>query len=97
MESINITPNFNAMFRVMLAETKEAMFRGMLAQAKIQGDSLDQHEELAALRAFQRFFAPLTIALNCATTAGEINELRAIMADALAVIDRRATELEGQH
>lgn len=80
------------------------IFQGMLRDAKMQGRARDMFSGHAwadpaetraeLLRELQRWFAPLTIATNCATTVDAINELREVMTDMLGAIDQEAARLE---
>src|SRR5262249_34698791 len=88
MESIQLTPNFERMFQQMIAEAKRQADMNRLF------DELSYREQATALRALQQFFAPLTIAANCATTVVAIEELRGLMTDVLAAINLRAAQLE---
>jgi hypothetical protein len=88
MTSIQLTPNYERMFRQMLRETRN---QGD-ARTMFTPSADDRRAEL--LRDVQRWFAPLTIAANSATTVDAINELRAAMSDMLSAIDQEAARLE---
>ena len=84
MTEINLTPDYRAIFGHMLAEARRQaegnpMFLccGMQTQAE-------------ALRDCQRWFAPLTLAIQCATSVTEIEQVRSLMGDILAEINRQA-------
>lgn len=86
--TIELTPNYEHIFRSMLRETRT------------QGDALHMFrlhfakDRAELLREVQRWFAPLTIAANCATTRDAIGELREAMTEMLAAIDREAQRQE---
>lgn len=88
---INIEPNYKALFRNFLSEFKtQAQPRAMFGEFLVPG------QELAALRAVQRFFAPLAICANSATMIPEIEELRAVLADLSSELCRWINELDAQ-
>jgi hypothetical protein len=88
-ESIEIIPDYANLFRMMLRDAKmQANMRTMFARSD------DDRAEL--LREVQRWFAPLTIAANCATTRDAIGELREAMSDMLAALDKEARRLESK-
>jgi hypothetical protein len=74
------------------------LFRTMLQDASIQGAALrmfdGRADRVELLRETQRWFAPLTIAANCATTVPAIEELRSAMSEMLANLDKEAQRLE---
>jgi len=89
MAHIEITPNYANMFRMMLQQVRtqsnvRCMFGGIQAE-------VDRAE---LLREVQGWFAPLTIAANCATNVAAIEELRGAMTELLAGINTEAARLE---
>lgn len=88
---IKLEPDYKALFRTMLAELKnQGQPRSMF------GEILPAKQELEALRAVQRFIAPLAICSNSATAVVEIEELRTALADLSGEFCRFINELEAQ-
>lgn len=86
---INLTPDFGRMFDLMLAEASRQ------GQAKsIFGDILPQRQELDALRAYQRFLAPLAIAANAMTTREAVERFRDAVTELSSGLARFADQLE---
>jgi hypothetical protein len=86
MTSINLTPNYENMFRQMLDNAQ--------AQGDARGMFTRQEGRAELLREVQRWFAPLTIAASCATTVPAIEELRGVMTDMLTALDQEAQRVE---
>ena len=89
MESITFTPNYDGVFRQMLAEAQ----RRATPAANMFADLADA-QRARALRDLQRWFAPLTVATQCATRVPQIEDVRNLMADILTAIDTLAASLE---
>lgn len=87
-KTIQLTPNYEAMFRLMLADAKQQ------AQASRMFDCLTADQEARALRSVQRWFAPLAIAANSATSLEAIEQLRSLMSDILGDINQTALAIE---
>ena len=86
---IELIPNYQSMFRTMIHDAKiQSNVGHMMQQILPKGDRAE------LLRELQRWFAPLTIAANCATTLEAVNELRSTMAEILAAIDQEAARQE---
>ena len=85
---IDLTPNY------------KAIFAGMLHEAKIQAKASRMFEDATdkgvdgLLRCVQRWFAPLAIAINAASSVADIEQVRGVMADILSDIDRTAAAIE---
>lgn len=91
METIDLTPDYASMFSNMLREThNQSDVRTMFPMFPLHFRT----DRAELLRDVQRWFAPLTIAINCATTVDAINELRAAMTEMLSAIDQEAARLE---
>jgi hypothetical protein len=86
MEHITITPNYEHMFKTMLREA------GIQGAALRMFDGRSDRAEL--MREVQRWFAPLTIAANSATTVEAIERLREAMSQMLKNLDTEAQRLE---
>jgi hypothetical protein len=88
--TITLTPNFERIFKGMLAEA--------MAQAKASRmfDDIPEASVAEALRAVQRWLAPLTVAINAATSVPDIERVREVMTDILADIDKTAFAIENK-
>ena len=83
-----LTPNYDRMFRLMLQEAKNqsepvSIFRGLPAA-----------KQAIALRALQRFLAPLSIAACSMTTVQALEEFRTVIGDIVTGVDVMAAQLE---
>ena len=88
---IVLTPNYEHMFAMMLREAK------MHAEAQTMFDCLDtvRTRKLAvALRAVQRFLAPLNIACQCMTNREAVDQFREALNQIVQDIDKTAGEWE---
>ena len=99
VREVNLTPNFGRLFTQFIRDAAQA---GGTLSASICAAQFDSYPEAprdiarraAVLRVVQGFLAPATIALQAATTAEAIQQLRDMMADTLATLDRWASEFE---
>jgi len=89
---IVLTPDYEHMFKTMLLQSQTQ------AQAKDLFDCIwetaDERLELAALRAVQRFLAPLNIAAKCMTSREAVEQFRDALNWIVEDIDRTANGLE---
>jgi len=78
------------------------MFRTMSREAASQGEARSIFRDLpgehraTALRAVQRFLAPLSIAACSMTSVAEVEEFRTILSDMLKGIDTTAAQMEAE-
>lgn len=85
---INLTPDFGRMFDLMI---REAQNQG---QPRSIFRDLAQPQELEALRALQRFLAPLAIAANSMTDAKTIGRFRDVVTELSSDLAKYADEIE---
>jgi stage V sporulation protein SpoVS len=83
----NLTPNFKGLFDQFLRDADNA---GQELPRQIM-NVITQSSK--AMRIFQGFLAPATIALQCATSVAEIERLREMMANTLTKLDNTANAL----
>lgn len=88
-QEFDLTPNF------------ARMFHGFVREAGLTGATLTSGIKAATghaaiLRAVQVYLAPVTVAINCATSVAEIEQVRTVMADVLARVDKAASEAEAE-
>jgi hypothetical protein len=91
MEHITITPDYEHMFRTMIQDA------GTQSNPRCMFDDREPADRAELMRQVQRWFAPLTIAANCATSVAAIERLREVMSGMLSGIDREAQRLESAH
>ena len=88
-DGIVLTPNYGHMFAMMLREAK------MQAEARTLFDCLGTVRKTAqALRAVQRFLAPLNIACQCMTNREAVERFREALNQIVQDIDKTAGERE---
>jgi hypothetical protein len=98
---VDCTPNFGRLFEQF---ARDARYAGGSLSASLCAAQFDEYPEDArglerrakVLRVVQGYLAPLTIALQAATTVQAIGELREIASEVLATVDRWAGEFENQ-
>lgn len=83
----NIEPNYDHIFRTMLAEARTQSDPEMFSQA-------DVTDEVEALRVVQRFLAPLAIAANAMHSAAMVKEFREAITEISGRIANAVTESE---
>lgn len=66
------------------------------ANARLIFEGFEPVYQAQALRRVQRWFAPLAVALNAASSVVEIEQLRSLMTDILADIDQTAAAREDE-
>lgn len=85
---INLTPDFGRMFDLMIREAKNQ------GQPSSIFRDLAQPQELEALRALQRFLAPLAIAANSMTNSKAVERFRDVVAELASDLAKYADEVE---
>lgn len=88
---IVLTPNYSNIFRQMIQEA-----RNQGEASSIFRDVRPKAAQVEALRAVQRFLAPLAIAAACMTSTAEVEQLRDALCTINTGIDTRANEMENQ-
>lgn len=87
MSEIQLTPNYANIFRQMLNEAKNQSDPYCLF-------SLPARDRAEALRAVQRFLAPLNIAAQCMTDVAAVETYREALAGIVSGINLAAGEIE---
>lgn len=87
-KSIVLTPNYEGIFRNMLGEALNQ------SKALTLFDCLPDDLQAQALRAVQRFFAPLNIACQCMVNKQAVEEFREAMNKIVQDIDHTAFDKE---
>ena len=88
MQKLDITPNYKAIFERMLGEARHFGNGSKLFA------SWSYAREAEALRAIQRFLAPLNVALNAMSSQEDLEALKAALGEIVVSIDQAAREAE---
>ena len=90
MQTIDVTPDYKAIFARMLAEA------AIFGKGNKLFKTYDSKWRAESLREVQRFIAPLNVALNAITSAEELERLREVTGQIVDSIDRAAQQAEEQ-
>ena len=98
MRQIKLEPNYAGMFTNFLRDAKNqsAAYLGRKLADEASCENCTPEIQAALLRVIQGLIAPLTIAIQCATTVENIEAFRQVMADLLKDLDTRAAALEDE-
>jgi len=100
-DGIVLEPDYHFLFRRFLEDARNAGASLDLDLAAAHSDgrqSVDEHlgNHAKVLRVVQGLVAPLTICLQSATSASEVQQLREVMAKTLEKLDQDATKTEAR-
>ena len=98
----DLTPNYGVIFKQFAKDAANAgeylsaaLYRAQTGPGCWENTPEIYARRAAVLRAIQEYLAPVTIALQCATSVAEVEQVREVMAETLKRVDTWAAEFEG--